>query len=352
MTAASARSLDLLWLPRYDESGASSRLRVFQVVPELDRLGCRSHIEPLSSFPVRPVDLALGTSRRVRRLNGRPPAVDAVVVQKEPFVPPGAGRWIPRRTLRSVPVVWDLDDAVWIGSDGRRAAFKRFVEVVDVVVAGSSATARFAAGHGVQTLVVPTTYVPVEPAGEPPTDAEPDRRRLGWIGSVATSAYLEPMGDVIAQVLDDDPGTEFVVMGGELPTAVRRHPRARTMPWSRSTESAFLDSLSVGLAPLSGDEWSEYKSGYKLIQYLCHGVPAVVSRAAAHDDIARFGSVSAASTPDEWYAGLSTRLRAPVAPASRADAAAAATAHFAPAAAARLWYDMLVNLVESGGGNR
>jgi glycosyltransferase involved in cell wall biosynthesis len=61
--------------------------------------------------------------------------------------------------------------------------------------------------------------------------------------------------------------------------------------------------------PLSDDEWSKGKCGYKLIQYMAVGRPAIGTPTAANVSILDGGNAGLlAVTPEEWYRAL-VRLR-------------------------------------------
>ena len=72
--------------------------------------------------------------------------------------------------------------------------------------------------------------------------------------------------------------------------------------WEPKTEYKDLSVFDIGVMPLLDDEWSRYKCGLKLIQYMALGIPAVVSPVGVNADIVKHGFNSYSSSNDEeWY---------------------------------------------------
>jgi glycosyltransferase involved in cell wall biosynthesis len=61
--------------------------------------------------------------------------------------------------------------------------------------------------------------------------------------------------------------------------------------------------------PLRDDEWSKYKCGLKLLQYMSCGIPGVASPVGVNADIIDHGTNGyLASSPREWEESLSRLL--------------------------------------------
>jgi glycosyltransferase involved in cell wall biosynthesis len=75
-------------------------------------------------------------------------------------------------------------------------------------------------------------------------------------------------------------------------------------PWSLAAEVPFLQSLDVGLMPLSDDPFSRGKCGFKLLQYMACGVPSVASPVGVNCDILADGAGLLADLPAAWTDAL------------------------------------------------
>jgi hypothetical protein len=276
---------DLLWLTRYGPEGASSRYRAYQFESGLQRAGWRSTYEPLAPLRSSPADRLTGIARRARRLRSLTGdrGHDAVVVQKEPIMPPALHRIPGLLRAGGPPVVWDVDDAVWIGRRGARASAVEMCRRADLVVAGNALIAEWADRHGARSVaVIPTCF---EPPTEPAAGSLHDGVRLVWVGSPATAALLAPYGTALRVALESVPDLTFELIGGEPPAEIRDHPRVATTPWSPETEHAGLSSADYGLAFQPRDEYADHKCGFKIVQYLAYGIVPIATDNPVHRDI-------------------------------------------------------------------
>jgi len=80
----------------------------------------------------------------------------------------------------------------------------------------------------------------------------------------------------------------------------------RKILWNYEREIDDLKSLDIGLMPLFDDLWSKGKCGFKIIQYLGVGVPAVCTPVGINRDVIE-DNVNGlwANTQDEWIEKLS-----------------------------------------------
>jgi glycosyltransferase involved in cell wall biosynthesis len=238
--------------------------------------------------------------------------------------------WAELRALRASArrLVYDFDDAVMFRdpfrgrpvSHVRRRRFRHAVRSADLVTAGNAYLLDLAEEDAPKTrkLLAPT---PVDTSRYAPGPSPHAGLRVGWIGSRATRAYLdlvepglrrvcESRGDVVVAVMADAPPSQFAGLPFEF------------TPWSETGELAFLRSLDVGLMPLSDDPFSRGKCGFKLLQYMACGVPAVASPVGVNVEICDDGRTAAlAASPDHWAPAILRIADDPA--AARATAAAA-----------------------------
>lgn len=273
------------WLTRYGPEGASSRYRIIQYVDDLARWGHTGPLEPLTPWRGTKLQVGRGIARRVARLSSLSRYVHAgerVVIQKEPVMPPVL-RPAVQRSLKSIAehVVWDIDDAVWIGRSGAAGLAELTRSSSSHIVAGNDLLAEWAGAGGAEVSVIPTCYTPSIPPEDPRSFDLSRGPRIVWIGSPSSARLLEPFVDPIAELLRRVPNCTLEMVGGA-PAGLRRNPRVRVREWSTAIEHEVLDSSDFGLALQLRDTYADHKCGFKLIQYLAHGVTPIVSDGPVH----------------------------------------------------------------------
>jgi glycosyltransferase involved in cell wall biosynthesis len=288
-------------------SVASARLRTHQLIGPLRRLGIvlESFDAASSSYPPR-----VGEGSRVawlgRELTARGRQVcsaarrslNGSLIHRE-FVStlPTLEGLAPR------PVVFDVDDAIWLRRHG--IAAHAIARRSRLVLAGN----RFLAEHFsdfAPVCVVPTA-VDVSFYGPNPVPA--DRLRIGWCGQSSGFPYLSLVEDSLRIVLENRPEVEFAVMADRPPSLSLPAGRVRFEPWSLAAEAAFLRSLAIGIMPLRDGVWERGKCSYKMLSYMASGIPAVVSPVGMNADVLSEADVGiGAVRPSDWIEALISLL--------------------------------------------
>jgi glycosyltransferase involved in cell wall biosynthesis len=252
-----------------------------------------------------------------------------------------------RRAARRL--VFDFDDAVCFRdstrgrpkSHVRARRFRRTVREADLVTAGNAYLAELARKAGARQVVVAPTAVDTTRYTPGPA-ASRSAFRVGWIGSRSTRAYLSLVAAPLAEVARRVPECVVAVMADQPPRELDGLPVEFT-PWSEHGEAAFLRSLHAGLMPLPDDPWTRGKCGFKLLQYMACGVPALASPVGVNPDIVAQGAAGRLCRDDAaWVAALSELAADPATAAAlgargRAEAEARwSVARLGPAFAAAL----------------
>jgi glycosyltransferase involved in cell wall biosynthesis len=322
------RPVKVLALSPIPEEGAGCRFRISQYLPYLRESGFDVTVSPFYSreyfsFIYRPGNylrksigfLALAW-RRCRELFSIR-QFDLVFLYREaiPIGPPLIERWIRRL---SIPIVYDFDDAIFLPavSEANKAVSflknpKRASQILEIsraVSVGNEFLAAYARQFNRHVTVIPTAvdtnrFVPR--ADVPPLHGR--RLVVGWIGSPTTFAYLESLREILAEVAARHPFTLRVSGAGrpvEFPGV-----DVEVAPWSMANEVTLFNTCDVGVYPLTDDDWSRGKCGFKAIQFMACGVPVVAAAVGVNKEIITHGLNSMlASTRQEWIDHLSRLL--------------------------------------------
>jgi glycosyltransferase involved in cell wall biosynthesis len=308
----------LMILPHPVE-GPSSRFRAYQFLPFLKAAGIEVVVRPFLSSRLMPqlytsaslaqklAFTAYGAMQRVVDF-ARAGRCDVVYVLREafPFGPPVLENLMAAAAGR---LVFDFDDAIYTRSlafdnpldrlrDWNKTA--KIIAKASKVIAGSSYLADYASRfapreriHILPTVVDPDVYVP-----------EPGRARrsgvtVGWIGTPRGSAYLKDLMPAFRRLSALRGDARFVFVGAEPFDSEGLPIEFRT--WSLEREVADVGSFDIGIMPLTDDEETRGKCGFKLIQYMSAEVAPVCSPVGANTQIVEPGVTGLfAVTPADW----------------------------------------------------
>ena len=323
--------IKVLALSPIPEEGAGCRFRVSQYIPYLREAGFDVTVSPFYShdyfgFVYRPgnyIRKATGfaslTLRRINELYSMR-EYDLVLLYREaiPLGPPIIERSIAKL---GIPIVYDFDDAIFLPavSDANRvvsflkdpARVSQILALSRQVTVGNEFLADYARRFNPNVTVIPTAVDTNRFVPRPdPLPAEGRKLVVGWIGSPTTFQYLESLKGILATVAAKHPFT-LKVSGAGRPVNLPGVD-VQVVPWSMAEEVSLFNTCDIGVYPLTDDDWSRGKCGFKAIQCMACGVPVVAAAVGVNRDIITHGVNSMlASTPQEWIDGLTTLLTNP-----------------------------------------
>lgn len=180
---------------------------------------------------------------------------------------------------RGVPIIFDFDDAIFMGNGRignylRRAAFEQVTRNARAVVAGNQWLAgKVSANADVRVLATcidTKAYCPLE--GE-----EPPVPTIGWMGTSGNLQYLRQLIPAFAALRREGFAFKVLLCSDVRDDKLLEALGADFVYWSAEQEVAILNAMSIGLMPLQHDDWSRGKCSFKIIQYMAVGIPAVAS---------------------------------------------------------------------------
>jgi glycosyltransferase involved in cell wall biosynthesis len=316
---------NVLFLPQTTRVGASSRARIYQYLPLFKRDGHHFTVRPGSTEEQDAVFLRgpnlwqkivwfflkikarLGSLWRIRRF-------DCVYLHREtlPYFYPFTEMLLRCFAKR---LIFDFDDALfhqpkeksWLKkllTDHRSA--QRIIALADRVIVSTTYLADYARRFNPQVVVIPTGVCLADYQRVAHCHEDNGRIVIGWIGSPSTKHYIYSVADCLRN-LSKQYLFIFRVIGAQ--NLSMPGVSLEVKKWSLESEARDVSSFTIGIMPLPDDPWTRGKGGYKLIQYMAAGVPAIGSRVGANCDIIEDGvSGFLATTPEEWLAMLERLL--------------------------------------------
>lgn len=196
-------------------------------------------------------------------------------------------------------VIYDFDDSVFLK---KPLKIKSVIRSSNTVIAGNRYLQDYAWRYNKNVKVLPTCIDTFRymPRGR---SEKKERLVIGWIGTPSTSVYLDSLRDVFRAVASKYSNVEFVFVGARFEDG---HLPVRSYAWKIETEREILGTFDIGIMPLFNDDWAKGKCGFKIIQYMAMGIPAVASAVGMNFEIIEDASDGFLVKDDpEWISRLS-----------------------------------------------
>ena len=312
--------MKILLLSRYEDLGASSRIRSYQYLPYLRAQGHDIHIVPLlSNFYLQqlyaykrlPVVEILSSYLHRSLLLLKSGSYDIIWLEYEAF--PWIPHWLESLIMKStVPYIVDYDDAIFHRYDQHpvrlvRILMERKIDKVmkhaALVIAGNDYIKQHAIESGAKRVEILPTAVDLDRFTSR-APAQNTEFTVGWIGTPQTVHYLETIKDALKIVCRNGQG-RLVTIGSTVKEFDGVSMESRR--WSKETEVEELSKIDVGIMPLIDSLWEQGKSGNKLIHYMASSRAVVASPVGVNRNIVENGvNGFLASKTEEWATALET----------------------------------------------
>lgn len=235
--------------------------------------------------------------------------------------------WFIAKVLRK-KIIYDFDDAIWLTDKKNEGALTRImrwrgkVAIICTwsykVSCGNEYLASYAKQFNKNVILNPTTIDTENLHYFSPEKKEISSRShgnvvniesvnnitIGWTGSHSTLKYLEELSEVLIILENKYPQLSFVVIADVAPGLSLQ--RLSFIKWSKESEAKDLSTIDIGIMPLTDDEWTKGKCGFKALQYMAMQIPAVVSPVAINKVIVTDGENGFwCKRTEEWIERLS-----------------------------------------------
>ena len=297
---------EMLMLTDGNCDNASARIRALQYIPFFEARGYS--VAHIPRVPKRPTNL-------IRKYTVFPVLKRWYSIKI--FLSIVLGKWdivfiqrifisdylLKRLNNRSIPIVYDFDDAIYINPKrpDNREKTANMVRYASKAIVSTEYLNEFCLSCGQKPVIIPS---PVETDRIRPSVKQQDQIvTIGWIGSPWTSGFLwlieKPM-----QRLAEKYTFRFLTVGASFDYKILGIDHI-AKPWVFEDENENIGQMDIGLMPLPDTDWTRMKGGYKLLQYMSAGIPCVASPVGINQSIVKVGQNGfLASTAEEWYLTL------------------------------------------------
>lgn len=322
------RNNRIIFLTQTSDIGASARYRVYQYIRYLEKEGFACTVSPAV-----PDNILLEANNQPNFMNKfryysaiiqkrisdmkKINEFDCIFIQRDILIHvyPIIEKLI---ALRHRKIIFDFDDALYLFPPHKKMNFlfnllwdkkkiEKIIKLSGHVIAGNFFLKNYAEDFTRNVTLIPTSIdLGFYNFNEGQKRLIGKKVRIGWIGNQGTFDYLEKIMPVF-QKLAKNYDIEIVVIGakGEQVEGIKITYR----DWNPQNEVEEIKNFDIGVMPLTNDEWSEGKSGTKLLQYMAAGIPAVVSPVGVNKEIVEEGlNGFLASSPEEWLEKISNLI--------------------------------------------
>ncbi len=236
---------------------------------------------------------------------------DFIFVHREaaPLGPP-IFEWIMARLFRK-KLIYDFDDAIWVPIVSKQNKIAKYLKSAWKVAAickmshrvsvGNEYLAQFARQFCPRVCIIPTV-VDTDKIHNRSQDHHTDHLVVGWTGTFSTLKYLEIVAPIISKLQKEFDFTFLVISNLDPHLKLEQY---RFIPWAKATEIDDLLQMHVGIMPLYDGTIELGKCGFKAIQYMALGIPAIVSPVGVNAEIVEHGiNGYVARSEEEWESSL------------------------------------------------
>ena len=207
-------------------------------------------------------------------------------------------------------IIYDFDDAIWMENTTKEnsliSKLKWHSKVSKnckwsyKISAGNKFLAEYAIKFCNDVIINPTI---INTDYHKPSFDEKNSNKIiiGWTGTHSTTKYLNLIVDSLKKI-QKKYDVEYVFISDKSPNIDLNFT---FLKWAESTEISDLQRLDIGLMPLTDSVWERGKCGFKALQYMGIGIPALVSPVGVNFDIVDHNvNGFHCNNADDWYTYL------------------------------------------------
>lgn len=319
-------SMKILFLTYGPEIVASSRTRVFQYLPYLKKNKINYKVITYKTGLVHYLSIFQFQNLLVRKLIFKAIGIydlffsifqtlrfvyianyyDLIFIQKV-LLPNFIIKFLKRRKKK---IIFDFDDAIYADQKTyNKEKFDTQIVLYDAIILENIYTKRYVNKHGNKKILMITGPIDCKHY-HPKKGIKRDKVVMGWIGISSTEQYLKILKNVFKKLSILYENLIFELVGAQKINL--DGVRFTLKRWNLNTEVADLQNFDIGIIPLPDNAWTRGKGGYKLLQYMAVGIPAVASPVGVNKEIIQDGiNGFLANSEEEWIEKLSLLIENP-----------------------------------------
>lgn len=305
--------MKILFLPKYNELGPSSRYRIYQYLDSYEKSGINVDVAPLfgSHFFTDNKIIKIGFTlyyylRRAFKLL-QVYKYDLIYIEYElfPYFPSLFERLF--RVL-NIKYIVDYDDAIFHNYNASHNFFIKLllsnkidtvIKKANYVISGSPYLTHYISQLNVNCVEIPTSVCQDRYASK--TKSETNAVfTIGWIGSKTTSVNVLKLIPAF-EALSKKMKFKLNLIGFDKNVIGKlAHLNVNFINWDAKTEIEEINKFDVGIMPLENTPFNQGKCGFKLVQYMGCSLPTISTPLEANVKINRNNKNLHSITTEDW----------------------------------------------------
>ncbi len=180
-------------------------------------------------------------------------------------------------------IIFDFDDAIYLDKNNTDAKSSTDAMIIhaDHVIVSNTILADYCTELNTEASVI-TTPIDIHRIF-PNRNNQNKVFTIGWIGSFWTTKYLSIIENALKTIANKYP-IKLLLVGADINFNIDGVD-IEHLQWSFDNESKYLNQFDIGIMPLTEDDYSKAKGGYKLLMYMAAGIPQIASPVGINADI-------------------------------------------------------------------
>jgi len=305
--------MKILFLPKYNELGPSSRYRIYQYLESYKKAGIKVEVAPLfeSHFFSKSKTVKISYTlhyylRRAFKLL-QLYKYDLIYIEYElfPYFPSIFEKLF---KILNINYIVDFDDAIFHNYDSSpnflvklflSNKINNVIKNANYVVSGSPYLTKYISQLNANCIEIPTS-VREEFYCQKNKKENNAVFTIGWIGSRTTSVNvlkLIPAFEELSQKIK----FQLNLVGFDKNESNKlAHLNVNFIDWDSKTEIEEINKFDVGIMPLDNTPFNQGKCGFKLVQYMGCSLPTIATPLEANVKINRNKKNLFATSNEDW----------------------------------------------------
>lgn len=200
-------------------------------------------------------------------------------------------------------IIFDFDDAIYLHNNYK---VSNVIALSNRVLAGNDFLKEYALRYNSDCFLLPTAIDTNK--FQQKNNFNLEKITIGWTGT--SSNYQFFSDNLIYQlknILEKYENMKFLFICDKAPDN-RFNFKYDFIKWNSKSEIEDLQKIDIGIMPLSDNEWTKGKCGFKLIQYGSVGIPALGSNIGVNKDIILDDETGYIILDDDWQNKLESLI--------------------------------------------